>query len=303
MPCFYPIKGWRSRTPGASGKYSVVFTPTLGFRDLPMEVPCGQCIGCRLERSRQWAMRCVHEASLYDRNCFITLTYDDNHLPLDHGLDKSAFPKFMKRLRKKFGTGVRYFHCGEYGEQFGRPHYHACLFNFDFYDKKIWKVGVGDVPLYSSDVLASLWPFGFGSIGEVTFESAAYVARYVMKKVTGVSADEHYVWIDDSTGEFFKRTPEYTTMSRRPGIGREWFNRYRSDVYPDDFVVMRGVKMKPPKYYKLQYELDSPIEAKRLANKRLESAVRRAGDATRDRLQVRERIVRSRVSQLKRGLT
>ena len=136
MPCYRPIKGYRSRRLNAeTGKRPVVFNPRDGFYDQPVDLPCGQCIGCRLERSRQWAIRCVHEASLHERNCFITLTYRDECLPTNGSLDLDAFQKFMKRLRRRFGEGVRFFHCGEYGENFGRPHYHAILFNLDFSDK------------------------------------------------------------------------------------------------------------------------------------------------------------------------
>ena len=159
-------------------------------------------------------MRCHHEASLYQDNCFITLTYSDEHLPSDKSLHVDHFQKFMKRLRKRFGEGVRYYHCGEYGEKYMRPHYHACLFNFDFPDKKIWKENNGN-RLYISESLSELWPFGFVTIGDVTFESAAYVARYIMKKVNGDLAESHYERVDWDTGEVYHLKPEYTTMSRR----------------------------------------------------------------------------------------
>jgi len=122
------------------GKRAIVFNPKYGYPDMPVELPCRQCIGCRLEYSRQWAIRCLHEASLYDENCYITLTYDDQKLPesydIKNGLDLSHFQLFMKRLRKKYGAKIRFFHCGEYGEDRGRPHFHACIFNHDFQDKK-----------------------------------------------------------------------------------------------------------------------------------------------------------------------
>ena len=243
MPCYYPLQGYLSRSLNKSGKRSVVFNHREGFIDLPVKVPCGQCIGCRLERSRQWAVRCVHEASLYDENCFITLTYDNEHLDKNGSLVKADFQKFMKRLRKRFGSGVRYYHCGEYGEVNMRPHHHACLFNFNFGDRVPLDLSYSsnDLPaLYVSNDLAELWPFGIHTIGDVTFESAAYVARYVMKKITGERADSHY------NG----RLPEYTTMSRRPGIGRQWFDKFKGDCYPSDELVIRGgVVSKPPRYY------------------------------------------------------
>lgn len=251
MPCYTPLIGFYSAEVNPTGKRSIVFDSRKAVHDLrgfpiKLEVPCGQCIGCRLERSRQWAVRCVHEASLYDKNCFITLTYDDDHVPGNGSLVKSDFQKFMKRLRKKFGKGVRYYECGEYGEKLQRPHYHACLFNFDFPDKELWSIR-GGVSLYRSRLLEEVWPFGFATVGDVTFESAAYVARYCTKKITG----------ERSVGYYKGRVPEFVTMSRRPGIGFDWYRAFRSDVYPDDFVVIRdGIKVKPPKYYDSLYDVE-----------------------------------------------
>lgn len=192
----------------------------------------------------------MHEASLYDRNCFLTLTYDDAHLPLNGSLVKRDFQLFMKRLRKRYGSKIRFYMCGEYGESpgdgksFGRPHYHALLFNHSFSDQRFFSRRQSGT-LFTSDSLSELWPFGFSVIGEVTFESAAYVSRYVMKKVTGEKAAAHY-------GD---RVPEFTTMSRgckrlgTGGIGKGWFEQFKSDVYPRDGVVVRGHIARPPRFY------------------------------------------------------
>lgn len=290
MPCFHPLQGYRSRSAGVSGKFPVVFNVSKGYKDLPVSVPCGQCVGCRLERSRQWAIRCVHEASLYDRNCFLTLTLSDAYLPAGGTLDKSLFPKFMKRLRKRFPRErIRYFHCGEYGELYGRPHYHACVFGFDFADKYQWAVRKG-FPVYRSPVLESLWPFGNCEIGSVTFESAAYVARYIMKKITGPLAEAHY------SG----RQPEYVTMSRRPGIGKPWLDKFGSEVFPEDSVLVRGRLMKPPRFYFGQFELQDAAGALEVARERRRA--RRLEDETPERLIVREKVTRARLALSERGL-
>lgn len=297
----------------ASGKRSIVFTPNQGYRDLPVEVPCGQCIGCRLERSRQWAIRCVHEASLHSRNSFITLTYNNENLPKDGSLQVKDFQKFMKRLRRALdyetssqqfifdpSKKLRFFHCGEYGENFGRPHYHACLFNLDFRDRKYWKT-VNGSKYYVSQTLSELWPFGYSMVGDVTFESAAYVARYITKKVTGKNALHHYNEIDINTGEVLvERRPEYVTMSRRPGIGRGWFDKYTKDVFPDDFVVIRGRKMKPPKYYLSQFEITYPTDHALIKARRKKKG-KESKDNTVDRLMVREEIQKERAKLLKRN--
>lgn len=262
---------------------------------MPIEVPCGQCIGCRLERSRQWAIRCMHEASLHEENCFITLTYNPENLPEDGSLHVEAFQKFMKRLRKEYAPKkIRFFHCGEYGDKMGRPHYHACLFGIDFPDKKSHNTRQGIVQ--SSDTLARLWPFGFNVVGDVTFESAAYVARYITKKVTGEKALEHYTDIDYTTGEVLaERKPEYVTMSRRPGIAHGWFEKYKGDVFPSDNIIVRGKEMKPPKYYDRQYEIIDEEAMKKIKGQRVAKAVQFKENNTERRLRIREEVAENKL--------
>lgn len=299
MPCFHPLKGYQSKTRNPSGKRSIVFNVREGFADLRVELPCGQCLGCRLERSRQWAIRCVHEASLYPENCFVTLTYSPSNLPPYSSLLVSDFQKFMKRLRKAYSSRlIRFFHCGEYGEQTRRPHYHACIFNFDFSDKVHWKT-VNGQKYYVSEELSRLWPLGHSTIGSVTFESAAYVARYITKKVTGARAESHYEELDPVTGEFVDRKPEYTTMSRRPGIGKGWLEKFKSDVYPWDFVILRGKKVRPPKFYD---QVLSERELAELKARREVAAELHSDDCTPARLRVRECVKMSQYVKLKRSM-
>ncbi|AXH74916.1 MAG: replication initiator protein [Microviridae sp.] len=262
MTCYYPTVAWQSFSRNSSGKSEILFKSPSGDGFKEIRLPCSRCIGCRLERSRQWAIRCMHEASLWPSNCFITLTYAPEHLPIDVSLDVDHFQRFMKRLRKRFETydiktrklnPIRFYHCGEYGEQGGRPHYHACLFNVDFPDKTLWMRSNGN-NVYRSAILESLWPYGFSSIGSLTFQSAGYVARYIMKKQLGKNADEHY--FDPYTGVI--KRPEYTTMSRRPGIAAHWVEKYSTDVYPRDFVLANGRKMPPPRYYDKLVEKFNP---------------------------------------------
>lgn len=222
-------------------------------------LPCGRCIGCRLERSRQWAVRCIHEASFHSDNCFLTLTYDDDHLPDRGSLVKKDLTDFWKRLRKAISPKkLRYFACGEYGSKFERPHYHACVFGYMPEDKKLYSIRAGS-RLYISPLIAKLWPFGFHTIGDVTFDSAAYVARYVLKKVTGDSAESHY------NG----REAEYVVMSRKPGIAHDWIRKFYDDVYPHDYVVIRdNIKCRPPKYYDNIYDLECNGDLEYVKNKR-----------------------------------
>lgn len=310
MACYYPLKGYRARHKNESGKYSIVFNIKDGYADMPIQVPCGKCIGCRLEYSRQWAIRCMHEASLYENNCFITLTYNNKNLPEKGTLVKEHFQKFMKRLRKKFSEiTIRYYHCGEYGSKNMRPHYHACIFNFDFPDREFFKFS-NNIPLYTSKILEELWPYGYSTIGDVTFESAAYVARYIVKKVNGKKAEEcdpqtglsHYEKVNKETGEIEEILPEYTTMSRRPGIAYDWYQRWNKDVYPSDFLVVKGKKMRPPKYYDGMYEIDNPKEYKKIKKKRLKEALKNADENITPRLIQRETVKKAQNKMLVRNL-
>ncbi len=266
-----------------------------------MSVPCGQCIGCRLERSRQWAVRCMHEAQMYDANAFITLTYSEANLPVQGSLVKWHFQTFMKRLRSRLvGTRVRYFHCGEYGDQFDRPHYHACIFGYDFPDKIFWKESNGE-RLYRSEFLSDVWDRGFCSIGELNFLSAAYVARYCIKKVNGTTAEDHYVRLDERTGELHIVEPEYATMSTNPGIGADWFDHFQGDIFPRDEVICRGHPAKVPRYYDVLYERKDPLDFVRVKRERVLSALSRSADSTPERLADRQKVKLVQIGNLKRG--
>ena len=289
VPCYKPITGYRSKYKNANGKRSLVFSAEKSIDGKPIDIGCGQCIGCRLERSRQWAMRCVHEAALYQDNSFITLTYNNHYLPEDGSLDITDYQKFMKRLRKKHDyKKIRFFHCGEYGETKQRPHYHAILFNHDFKDKTEFGENNGH-KIYVSGELAELWPFGYSSIGNVTFESAAYVARYVMKKVTGERAEEHYKG----------RAPEYVTMSRNPGIGNEWFKKFKQDCFPKDYMTINGKRCQPPKYYDNLYEVEFPEEMEELKLKR-QAKAKNNKDNSLERLESREKVKKRQLGMLRR---
>lgn len=301
MPCFRPLQAYQQ----AGG--SVVFAER-GDVVRQLMLPCGQCVGCRLERSRQWAVRCMHEASLYERNCFVTLTYDSDHV--GSSLVYPDFQNFMKRLRqyvrRRFTSArdrrVRFYMCGEYGEQFERPHFHACLFNFDFLDKVYLCRSPGGSRVYRSADLEKLWMFGFSSIGDVNFQSAAYVARYVMKKVTGQRAGAHYERVDAETGAIVRRSPEFNRMSLKPGIGAGWLRKFSSDVYPHGRVVVNGHEANPPRYYDKLWKLEDPLAFEDLEYAKFLRGQERHADSTPDRLKAREKVARAKVGLLKRSI-
>ncbi len=287
MPCYHPLKGWHQP-----------FTKLITFKyansnGIPYTVPCGQCLGCRLEKSRQWAMRCMHEASLHDENSFITLTYDDSHITKNNSLKKEHFQKFMKRLRKKNTNKIRYYHCGEYGDLNDRPHYHAILFNKDFPDKIPLN---NKKDLFTSEELHTTWNKGFVTTAIVNFDTCAYVSRYIMKKQNGEKAITHYV--NKETGE--QILPEYSTMSRRPGIANTWFQQNQEHIYHKDFITMKGFKMKPPKYYDdLMYEIQPAYMA---AIKKIRMENFDHTENTPERLAVKKACAQAKMSHFKRSL-
>lgn len=268
-------------------------------------------MGCRLERSRQWAIRCHHEASMHDANSFVTLTYNDQHLPNNPeenqppsgSLVKRHLWLFMKRLRNNYGAGIRFYACGEYGPKLGRPHYHLCIFNFEPPDLRFHKQDPETkITLYTSESLTQIWGKGHVLTGNVTFQSAAYVARYIMDKINGQTADTHYEKADQKTGQIFKLLPEFTNMSKRPGIGKSWYDQYKAEVYDRDFVVIKGKKMRPPRYYDKLLEAEDPVRYNALKSARVRNAELHADDNTPARLQVRETIQRTRLNHLPREL-
>ena len=235
-----------------------------------MELPCGQCASCRLEKSRIWGARIAHEAAFLEEeynlySSFITLTYDEQHLPAYGSLVPKHLQDFFKRFRRRIEPRkIRYYASGEYGSQcpkheikecpqcgtIQRPHYHAIILGYDFPDR----VYVGEregLCVYYSEELAELWDYGFHEIGSCSFQSAAYCARYVMKKQTGPYASEHYTRMCPYTGNWYEVDPEFAVMSRRPGIGKDWFEKYKSDIYTDDSCPIPGRTLsgRPPRYY------------------------------------------------------
>lgn len=188
--------------------------------------------------------------TLHQENTFITLTYRDEDLPPFESIGRYAWQTFIKRLRKQIQPKkIRYFMCGEYGEKTGRPHYHAIIFGHEFPDKEpTGKNQRGDI-YYTSESLLKAWPHGHVTIGEANFDTAAYVARYIMKKQNGPEAATHYeqesrytcVGIQDITAEF-------TNSSRNPGIAHDWVKKYQSDLLKG-YITSNGKKTGIPKYY------------------------------------------------------
>lgn len=296
MTCYNPLSGWKSRSGG------ITWNRTEAFTDLPdMVVPCGQCIGCRLERSRQWSVRIMHEAAMHEDNCFLTLTYDDDHLPPDGSLRKSDFQKFIAKLRRDLAFYISYFHCGEYGDLNWRPHYHAILFGIDFRDRVAFCRGEAGFASYTSATLSKYWEHGISTVGDVSSKSAAYVARYCLKKVNGDKAVDYYKRVDEA-GNVYWLEPEYATMSKKEGIGKRWFEKYGAEVIAYDGVVTAGMLGRPPRYYDKLRDRINHAELFGSKIDRMCKALKHKEDQTPERLKDRELVKKAAISNLKRDL-
>jgi hypothetical protein len=253
----------------------------------------------------------MHEAKLHEDNCFITLTYSEENLPEDNGLHHDHFQKFMKRLRKHFkGVSISYYMCGEYGTQGGRPHFHALLFGVSFdFDKKAFNKGPSGHTNFASATLDKLWPFGFATIGPVTYDTCNYTSRYIMEKQLGKGAEHYYDWFNPVTGKTYKRIPEYNKMSTRPAIGMRFLDKFLGDVAYHDYVIVQGNKKPIPKAYirKLKESKDEKILETRenLAMAKADLAKSKWKDNTDERLAVKETVTKARTkfNKVARSLT
>lgn len=246
---------------------------------------------------------------MHSRNCFLTLTYSDEHLPSDYSIDLRTLQLFLKKLREFADTRIRFFGAGEYGDKEQRPHYHALIFNYDFNDKILYTIKNKN-KIYTSPSLSKIWPYGFSTIGSANYQTAAYCARYTLKKIGGDLAAEHYTRVHPLTGKLVTVQPEFSTQSRgrkeERGLGYSWFQKYKSDVFPSDFVIVDGKKHPVPKYYLKLLEEDERKRIKRrrdVSTKGEKPATKeRRWNTTRARLKVREEVFAARIKRLERTL-
>lgn len=308
MTCFHPLTAYKAlEVNPATGKHLITFNPMKALIEAAsFKLPCQQCAGCRSDKARDLAVRVLHECQMHEHSCFLTLTYDEAHIPPSYSVSKRDFQLVMKRIRKEFGSGIKYLAVGEYSDfPAWRPHYHAIVAGLYFSDQYFWAEREGH-RVFRSATLERLWPHGLCEIGSVTSQSAGYVARYCMKKLTGELADDHYLRLSPADGQMHRVEPEFALLSRRPALGLSWLNKFKSDVYPSNFVVVDGRPKPVPRYYASKL---SEAEAKRLKRDRLRKELgdiprrqRRRANATPDRLAVREAIHVERQARLVRTL-
>jgi hypothetical protein len=248
MGCYRPIDVWPAPPP----LKGLVFSPHKSFAGaVASQIPCGKCIGCRIDRKDEWRTRLILEGKQHECASFVTLTYSGEHLPSDYSLSKHHAQTWVKRLRRVIEPlQIRFFMCGEYGDKNLRPHYHAIIFGYDFPDRVPWRTAASGEVAFRSELLEKTWPLGHSEIGSFTPKSAGYVAGYALKKQVGKHADNHYRRLNPSTGEINQVLPEFVLMSRNPGIGRGWYDEFARDAFPSDFLIIDGVKKPVPRYFK-----------------------------------------------------
>lgn len=315
MPCYSPLKGYKDPATGG-----LTFNKSGTAQTL--EVACGQCLGCRLDHALMWAIRICHEAALYSDqhgNSWVTLTYREpydctaeqfskgHYVPHDGSLQPSHVSKFIRRLRKHFPQKIRYFYCGEYGDENERPHYHLCLFNVSFDDLELWKDDEGFYT-YSSRTLEKLWPYGFSTVAELNYDTAAYTARYSLKKITGQKAWDHYLRCDEH-GEAFWLLPEYIRMStgnKNPpcGLGAGFYEKFRDDFWPADHAPVpgKGIIKKVPRYYQTILQHDDPGTLELVRELRQRFIKAHKADFTPERLRDKYKVAQARQNLRKREL-
>lgn len=304
MGCDFPIPAYRSQEINpATGRSRITFNPmeARNSQNFGVHIPCGRCIGCKMEKAKQWALRCDKEAQLHEQNCFLTLTFANQHLPVDYSVHPRHMQLFFKKLRKFiYPRKVRFYLGAEYGDENLRPHYHVILFNYDFNDKIFYeRTPRGDI-LYTSRNLSKLWPYGLATLGAVTFESAGYTARYSTKKITGPKASDYYLRVHPLHGFICRVRPEFSLMSRRPGIGQGWIKKYADEVYRSDSVIVRGREVKPPRFFDQQLSEEDQIKLSR--QRKAKSIQRPPDERTNKRRAAKAEVRDARISTLKRKL-
>ncbi len=315
MPCYTPLKGYKELISGGWQFHK-------GNSAQKMEVACGQCLGCRVDHRLMWSIRIVHEASMHmdqHGNSWATLTYRDASACTDkqfknghyidrHGqLQPSHVSDFIRSLRRANPDHkIRYFYCGEYGDENQRPHYHICLFNHSFNDQYLWKDDEG-LYTYTSKSLQKHWPWGFTTVAELNLRTAAYTAGYALKKITGKKADDHYLRCDEH-GEAYWLLPEYIRMStgrKYPcGLGAGFYEKYKTDIFPSDTspIPGYGTSQLVPRYYQNILAKQDPSMLESIKRIRRSFIQAHAADFTPERLRDKYICAQAKESQLRRNL-
>ena len=312
MSCDYPVELFRVVNPD-TGKTEFKGAQAKTEDSEPYLVRCGQCIGCGLDRANEWAIRAMQEAQMHEENQFLTLTYDDDHLPADWSLRPHDVRRFVRRLRRKYSGQLKYMVCGEYGGEGSRPHYHMIVFGLELPDKEVVSTNKNGDRLYRSEQLESVWKNGFVQAGAVTHQTAAYVASYTLKDTSIKSRDKEgkllkYTVTDKDTGEIQeRRRPFFHTSTNGGGIGASWFAKYGADVISSGkFVYRKGkefIEMPALRYHLKLHAKADELDAEALAQAKAVEADRpeKRKESTRERREVKASVREAKMKQRRRG--
>lgn len=318
MACEKPLRAWKYGFT-KNGKQRLVFKRPENSHKVEMqEVPCGKCDSCKIDYSRMWATRITHELQVTGIGAFVTLTIDDDHLitrPFTaagqqlpgRSVYKRTLQLWLKRLRQRInmplpnGTPIyqqfKYFACGEYGDKYGRPHYHVILMGYDFPDKIRAGTTESGEDLYESRILNQTWPFGQARTADANWQSAAYTARYALKKQVNKKL---YEYVDRATGEVTPVAPEFVMMSK--GIGKEWWQKFASDTDKDFLVVDRDKTVSIPRYYDKLRERKDPESLAKIKKEREIQAKKISEQLDNNERRQRGEVKAAQIKKLKRNL-
>lgn len=270
MPCIKPLRLYATK----DGRY--LANRPSGHSGSGVTVGCRQCLSCRLDKVAEWVLRATHENTLHNSSQFVTLTYDDDHLPENMNLQYTDVQLFHKRLRKYYkDQKIRFILSGEYGDITSRPHYHSIYFGLEVpTDAEILRKTRRDEPVYKSETLTNLWGKGYAEIGTCTPQSIAYVAGYTTKDLSSGLWKNDYAVLDETTGEYIKRRKPFISMSRRPGIGKGFLDKFHSDIFPSGQCLTNTGKLKAaPNYYLNLLKKSDPVLYDQLKLERSDSVL------------------------------
>lgn len=311
MKCFFPKPAWYSKTKAANGGFAITFKIAEAQTDYQILVPCGGCLGCRMTRKMDWAMRISHEARYHQKSMFLTLTFRPSDLPLDNSLSKGIMQKYIQDLRNYArGERISYFLAGEYapgkkknpqtGIPFpGRPHYHLIILGAEFDDQVSIDTGSKGDTVYTSADCEKLWPYGNNYIGKVTPASAAYCAGYIVDKMTGPLGELHYVTDDPEEG-LLNIEPEFQLQSTRPALGKSWFDEYHADIQKG-FITDKGQKREVPRAYERWLEQYFPENYDEYLERKMDAVDLRDPDNKPARLAVQKECAQRRINKSKQS--
>ena len=256
---------------------------------------------CRIRKRNDWVIRLYGERLTHGDGCMLTLTYEDEHLPMYNGLSRKDFDLFIRRLRKQTNKPLRFFGVGEYGTEGTRdlnPHYHLIVAGWKPADSIPIAIDENRGIRSTSVILDELWGKGRTEVGELSQGSVKYVTGYVRDKLTGQLAHDKLTVHDWRTDQIVRLPDTFQTSSRRPGLGFNFFRKYWQDIYPKDYITIDGKKFAPPTYFDKLLEQFHPAVFDQVKKQRIDKEHEEFSDS---RLDAREIITQQRIDNRTKG--